>query len=154
MIATKDFIDIAPGMVEKNCDVLKEVYRHLEMLETFSYMYKEMEIESFWYMKVWPMKIQVSIQDGKNMIGEKNETFGNRLETEKDSFNKLVTGHQQQFTKVKEFTGLDQVDKFFMDSFNLKRQLEQGFNTVRQFHEREDLFGLPRTPYPDLDDIQ
>jgi hypothetical protein len=73
-------------MVEKNCDVLREVYRHLEMLETFSFMYKEMEIESFWYMKVWPMKIQVSIQDGKNMISEKNEQFGARLENEKDTF--------------------------------------------------------------------
>jgi len=61
LIATKDFIDIAPSMVEKNCDVLREVYRHIEMLETFSYMYKEVEIESYWYMKVWPMKIQVSI---------------------------------------------------------------------------------------------
>ena len=131
LIATKDFIDIAPSMVEKNCDVLREVYRHLEMLETFSYMYKEMEIESFWYMKVWPMKIQVSIQDGKNMIGEKNEQFGARLENEKDTFQKQVTSFQQQFSKIKEFQNLDQVDKFFMDSFNLKRQLEQGFNTVR-----------------------
>jgi hypothetical protein len=61
LIATKDFIDIAPAMVEKNCDVLKEVYRHIEMLESFSYMYKEVEIESYWYMKVWPMKIQVCI---------------------------------------------------------------------------------------------
>ena len=88
------------------------------------------------------------------MIGEKNEQFGARLENEKDTFQKQVTSFNQQFSNIKEFQGLDQVDKFFMDSFNLKRQLEQGFNTVRQFHEREDLFGLPRTPYPDLDDIQ
>jgi hypothetical protein len=36
-----------------------------------------------------------------------------------------------------------------MDSFNLKRELEKGINTVRQFHEREELFGLPKTPYPE-----
>ena len=40
-----------------------------------------------------------------------------------------------------------------MDSFNLKRELEKGSNTVRQFHEREELFGLPKTPYPELDDL-
>jgi hypothetical protein len=57
LIATKDFIDEAPAKVEKNCDTLREVYRHIEMLETFSYMYKEGDIESFWFMKVWPMKI-------------------------------------------------------------------------------------------------
>lgn len=44
-------------MVEKNCEVLKDVYKHLELLEEFSYMYKELDIESYWYMKVWPMKI-------------------------------------------------------------------------------------------------
>jgi len=65
------------------------------------------------------------------MIGEKNEQFGARLENEKDTFQKQVTSFQQQFSKIKEFQNLDQVDKFFMDSFNLKRQLEQGFNTVR-----------------------
>ena len=86
LIATKDFIDDAPAKVEMNSETLREVYRHIEMLETFSYMYKEVEIESFWYMKVWPMKIQVSIQDGKTMITEKNEQFGARLENEKESF--------------------------------------------------------------------
>ena len=107
------------------------------MLERFSFMYKEMEIESFWYMKVWPMKIQVCIQDGKNMITEKNELFGARLENEKETFQKTITSFQQQFAKIKEFQSLENVEKFFMDSFNLKRQLEHGFNTVRQFHERE-----------------
>jgi len=91
LIATKDFIDLAPAMVDKNLATLKEVYNHLLMLERFSYMYKEMEIESFWYMKVWPMRIQVCIQDGRNMIGEKNELFGARLENEKDSFLKQIT---------------------------------------------------------------
>lgn len=86
LIATKDFIEIAPSMVEKNCEILKEVYRHIQMLETFSYMYKEVEIESFWYMKVWPMKIQDSIKDGKDKIVEKNESFGARLENEKETF--------------------------------------------------------------------
>ena len=57
LIFTKDFIDGAPVMVEKNCEILKDVYKHLEMLETFSYMYKELDVESYWYMKVWPMKI-------------------------------------------------------------------------------------------------
>lgn len=75
-------------MVEKNTEVLKEVYNHLIMLEEFSFMYKEMEIDAYWYMKVWPMKIQVCVQDGKNMISEKNELFGARLENEKDSFTK------------------------------------------------------------------
>lgn len=40
-----------------------------------------------------------------------------------------------------------------MDCFNLRKDLDKAFNQVKQFHERETLFGQPETPYPELDDI-
>jgi hypothetical protein len=55
------------------------------------------------------------------MIGEKNEQFGARLENEKESFQRQVQGNQELFSKIKEFKSLDDVRKFFMESFNLKR---------------------------------
>lgn len=57
LIASKDFIAQAPAMVEQNTDILKEVNRHYELLEEFSYMYKDADIESYWFMRVWPLKI-------------------------------------------------------------------------------------------------
>lgn len=57
LIASKDFIAESPATVERLTEELKEVYQHYLMLEEFSYMYKELDIESFWYMKVWPLKI-------------------------------------------------------------------------------------------------
>jgi hypothetical protein len=64
--------------------------KHHEMLESFSYMYKEQDIEQFWLMRIWPLRIQVAIQDGKNMIQEKNELFNQNLEKEKEKFSKDI----------------------------------------------------------------
>jgi hypothetical protein len=44
-------------MSDANLETLKEVYRHFLMLEEFSYMYKDQDIESYWFMRVWPLKI-------------------------------------------------------------------------------------------------
>jgi hypothetical protein len=35
----------------------------------------------------------------------------------------------------------------------LRRDLDKAHAMVKQFHDRETTFGLPETPYPDLDDI-
>jgi hypothetical protein len=41
-------------------------------------------------MRIWPLRIQVAIQDGKNMIQEKNELFNQNLEKEKEKFSKDI----------------------------------------------------------------
>ena len=153
LIASKDFIAEAPATVERLTEELKEVYRHYMMLEEFSYMYKELDIESFWYMKVWPLKIQACLTDGKNMQQEKNDLFSAKLEAEKESFTKQITTYQQNFEKIKDFTKLDQVQDLITATFELKKNIDTAHNTVVQFHDRETTFGLPETPYPDLDDI-
>jgi hypothetical protein len=109
LIASKEFIAAAPAKVEQLTEELKEVYRHYLMLEEFSYMYKELDIESFWYMKVWPLKIQACLTDGKNMVQDKNDLFSARLENEKEAFSKLIVQYQSTFDKIKDFTSLDQV---------------------------------------------
>lgn len=35
----------------------------------------------------------------------------------------------------------------------MSRHITKAFDKVKQFHDRETTFGLPETPYPDLDDI-
>lgn len=59
LIASKDFIAKAPQKVVELTEILDEIKRHYTMLEEFSYPYKkmEMDIESFWFMKVWPLRI-------------------------------------------------------------------------------------------------
>ena len=57
MVFTRDFINGSAAMVEKFTEILKEVYRHFMLLEEYSYMYKDIDIERYWYMRTWPLKI-------------------------------------------------------------------------------------------------
>lgn len=99
------------------------------------------------------MKIQDCLKDGKDRVNEKNELFSTRLAQEQDVFTKQITTFQQQFEKIKEFKKLDQLHDFMMDSFNLDNNINNAKEKIKEFHERENLFGNPETPYPDLDDL-
>jgi hypothetical protein len=57
MVFTRDYINGSAAMVEKFTEILKEVYRHFMLLEEYSYMYKDIDIERYWYMRTWPLKI-------------------------------------------------------------------------------------------------
>ena len=153
LMASKDFIAIAPAKVEELTAVLKEIERHYIMLEEFSYMYKEEDINGFWFMKVWPLKIQAALTDGKNTIQERNDSMSAKLETEKEAFSKQIITFQQQFEKIKEFKNLEDSPQYNMEAYGLRKELNKAFDLVKQFHDREQLFGLPETPYPDLEEI-
>jgi hypothetical protein len=104
-------------------------------------------------MRIWPMKIQDCLKDGKDRVNEKNELFATRLAQEQEVFTKQITSFQQQFEKIKEFKKLGQLHEFMMDSFNLDNNINNAKEKIKEFHERENLFGNPETPYPDLDDL-
>ena len=53
----KEFNTIVMAKVEENVETLKVIQEHLEMLDEFSYRYNPSEIEHFWMMRIWPMKI-------------------------------------------------------------------------------------------------
>jgi len=57
LIETREFINKSPAKVEELTEILKETYLHFLMLEEFSFTYQEYDIEQFWYMKIWPLKI-------------------------------------------------------------------------------------------------
>jgi len=57
LIETKEFIAKAPMEIVRLTDILKEVEKHHEMLEEFSYMYKDHDIDQFFLMKIWPLRI-------------------------------------------------------------------------------------------------
>lgn len=90
LINTKDHIASAAEKVETLTELLKDVYLHYQMLERFSFMYKEVDIERYWFMRVWPLKIQACTTEGRNTIMEKRELFSTKLDQEKDIFLKQI----------------------------------------------------------------
>jgi len=89
------------------------------MLERFSYMYKEVDIENYWYMQCWPLKIQECVTAGKNIINEKNDHFSAKLETEKETFIKQIVLYQEQFEKIKLFTNVAEAQDIYYEASQL-----------------------------------
>lgn len=48
---------------------------------------------------------------------------------------------------------MENTQEFSVEAFELSRHITKAHDKVKQFHDRETTFGLPETPYPDLDDI-
>ena len=67
-------------------DLLREVEQHYCLMDEYSFMYQEQDIEFALGMKCWPSQIQETINDGKEGITEKTETFVNKLESDKEEF--------------------------------------------------------------------
>jgi len=76
--------------MEDQIEILKEVHTHYLMLDSFSYHYEEVDIDTYWFMRTWPLRIQACLTDGKNMMADKNDFFSAKLEQEKDAFAKQL----------------------------------------------------------------
>jgi dynein heavy chain len=87
------------------------------------------------------------------MISEKNELFSAKLEQEKEGFAKDLIRYNSDFEKIKQFKDLSQQEEFGITSITLRNNLQKAADQVRKFNERETIFGLPETPYPDLIDL-
>jgi len=140
LIDTKAFIAQSPAEVERLIDILKEVYKHHLMLEEFSYMYKEVDIDNFWLMKIWPLRIQAQLTEGKNRMTEKSELFVTNLEKEKEKFERDIAEYKASFEQIKTFNNLSQSSEFSTNAYALKEQIQAAFEKKKQFNEREEIF--------------
>lgn len=109
----KEFNAIVMTKVDENVEILKTVQLHYEMLDEFSYIYNQDELNAFWMMRIWPMKIQDCLKDGKDRVAERNEQFSLRLQQEQEMFTKQITQYEQQFEKIKEFKRLEHLGEFW-----------------------------------------
>jgi len=80
LVATREFIKDTPNKVEQLSQELIDVYKHYCMLDDFSYKYQDVDIETFWFQKQWPLEISSSLTDGSYMIQNKEVTFMSKLD--------------------------------------------------------------------------
>jgi len=71
-------------------------------------MYNQQDIEQFWLMRIWPLRIAACLTDAKNLMNDKNDQFNLNLEKEKDKFALDIKAYQKAFEKIKTFTSLNQ----------------------------------------------
>ena len=111
-------------------DHLREVEAHHNIMDEFSFMYQEEDIVNALSMKCWPSQIQEIINDGKEAIGEKTESFVNKLESDKEEFARNMKLYQDTFKKIVTFNNIDTVNTFAKDAYSLDSSLKEAAVTV------------------------
>ena len=139
---------------QKQEDLLREVEAHHCIMDEFSFMYQEEDIVNALSMKCWPSQIQEIINDGKEAIGEKTESFVNKLESDKEEFARNMKSYQEQFKKIVTFNSIDNVNTFAKDAYSLDSSLKEAAVTVEQFNLREARLSQPPSQHPDLDTLR
>lgn len=123
------------------------------MLDDFSFKYADVDIETFWLQKQWPLEISAQLTDGGAMIQNKEVVFMSKLDQEKDVFIKSIEAYKQTLEKIKKFNNLENANDFSADALELREQLNSAFDKIKQFNDREVLFNQPKSEYPDLDEV-
>ena len=96
LVELTDFIEKSRNETKQQQeDLLREVESHHVIMDEFSFMYQEEDIVNALSMKCWPSQIQEIINDGKEAIGEKTESFVNNLEADKEEFARNMKSYQE-----------------------------------------------------------
>ena len=135
-------------------DLLREVEQHYCLMDEYSFMYQEQDIEFALGMKCWPSQIQETINDGKDGIAEKTETFVNKLESDKEEFARNMKTYQDVFKNIVTFHSVDTVGTFAKEAYALEQNLKDAFSTTEQFNLREGRLNQPLSTYADLDTLR
>ena len=158
LVEVREFIKDSPQKVANLELKVNEVGRHMLLLEDYSYKYdddseKEKEYFKYWTTKTWPLEISSDITLGALHIEKKEEQFMYNLDNEKEQFKKNLKERQSALVEIKKFKNLDQSRVFAQDCHTLKGKLENDSQLVARFNEREALFNLEASEYPELEAI-
>ena len=151
LVEVREFIKDAPERVAKNEDLVRQVGKHMLMLVDYCYDYDDKEMTNYWMTKTWPIEIQSEITIGAMHIEKQEQVFMERLDREKEEFIKDLRNRELALQDIKKFRDLDTSRVFATDCHALKAQLEKDARLVSEFNERESLFDLQASEYPELD---
>lgn len=153
LVEIREFIKDSPNKVANLELKVASVGKHMLLLEDFSRKYDEKEFGKYWSCKMWPLEISSEITLGAIQIEKQEEAFMYKLDNEKEEFKKQLKVRQETLEKIKKFKNLEDSKNFAADCDLLEKTLMADAEKVQKFNEREGLFNLDRSEYPELDTI-
>lgn len=155
LVSIREFIKISRDVTQVQLqEQLKSVNKHWELLDEFSFHYKEVDIENTLSQKQWPASIGSVIMEGNSNIQQREELFSKKLDGEKDEFTASLIEFQAKFKKIITFESLKDIGNFVKDAYDLRNNIEEAKDKITQFNEREETFNQPKTEWSKLDEIE
>ena len=101
LVDLRNFIKTSKEVTQfEMLELQKQVERHYELLDEFSYTYNIDDIQNCWTLKQYPMIIGEAIADGNSSIVNQEEQFIAKLDAEKEQFLKDLAGYKQLFKRI------------------------------------------------------
>jgi len=135
-------------------ELQKEVEKHYELLDEFSYMYNIEDIQNCWTLKQYPMIIGEAIADGNSSIMTQEEQFIAKLDAEKEQFLKDLAQFKETQKRIESFSNVETLNEFFKEAATLNTAIEQSRDKVETFNMREGRLGQPKSEYADFDELR
>ncbi|CAK86503.1 unnamed protein product (macronuclear) [Paramecium tetraurelia] len=131
-----------------------EILQIGQMLEVLNMFYVPFDFNlmvDFFYLKYWPQDITELVQMNKNMIEKQEKQFLQKLQAEKYEFEEHIYKISELFTEIKTFHSYEEVKHKLPAVRQLNLYFDDAKEMTHSFHQREGLFGLPNSTYPQLD---
>jgi len=142
LVDLREFIKVSKEVTQFEMEALqKEVERHYELLDEFSFIYNVDDIQNCWTLKQYPMIIADAIQDGSANIMTQEEQFIAKLDAEKEQFQKDLASYKDTFKRIEGFNDINTLNEFFKDASQLNKMLDDSKEKVETFNMREGRLG-------------
>ena len=135
-------------------DLQKEVERHYELLDEFSNTYDINDIQNCWTLKQYPMIIGEAISDGNTSIEAQQDSFINKLDAEKEQFQKEVAAGKETFKRIEGFNDIETLNEFFKEAATLNSNMEAGRDKVETFNMREARLNQAKSDWVEFDELR
>ncbi|CEM09924.1 unnamed protein product [Vitrella brassicaformis CCMP3155] len=150
----KDFMANIHNVMGPLINQTDYLHRQIQMVSEFRYQVPEEVIESAFKAYSWPLQVQMDVQDTTRNLDQEKEKFMERLEEEKEAFEKDLAQYSKDLDFVRyEMGDFSQALKYAVKINGLKEALDRAKERVVSFQEREKLFGVEVSDFSNLDEM-
>ena len=75
------------------------------------------------------------------------------MDKEKEAFKQKLVEQRAEFNNIIKFKDVEKLHEYTLPAYNLKKEIEDGFEKATQFNNRENIFRIEPSLWPELDEL-
>lgn len=107
------------------------------ILQKYLYKVDDITFGSFWSLKEWPQKIKDAVGEAQRVIQQRESKLSEKLETEKEIFNKKLVDLEKELEEIKKFVEYSDISKYFNKSDKFREKIQECKKEIESFNHRE-----------------
>eukprot|EP01116_Phalansterium_solitarium_P017128 TRINITY_DN413_c0_g1_i5.p1 TRINITY_DN413_c0_g1~~TRINITY_DN413_c0_g1_i5.p1 ORF type:complete len:4163 (-),score=2181.62 TRINITY_DN413_c0_g1_i5:539-13027(-) len=154
LTAQKEYIKTIPRLTQALEKKIKKMTTNYELVDKFNYTITQDDFDQKWAVYGWNKKLAAQLEEGTQTQDRLAGRYEKELKASQEAFASALHELQHQVANLTKFNNLLHVDEAGIEVRRLERLIKDATTKVNQFHSRERLFGLPETPYEELQKLE